>query len=652
MAANHRAKKRRGNAAVKVLLSLLIMVLLLGAGVLFASRNYLLLDGRLYKRSDPELDLRGSEISTEKYEALRANLPETTIYWDVPLSGGSFDQASESIALTSFTRDDLDKLSYFTNLKTVDATQAELTKEEYDLLCRALPDCQVRWSVPLSGGRFACDAEEIAVSTLTEGDMAMLDCFTALKKVDARASTDYDRIMALRDARPDLELLWQVPFSGTNYSQDATGLYVDDPSVTVADLAAALQRLPAVSSVDAPVNTWTKEEKQQLAADWPQVEFKWPVSIAGNNYMGNETELDFSGRKLSSAEIEELRANGAFLPELRQVNLTNTGVTLEDVIALKKAMPDTDFIFDFELYGVKINSMDTFVDFTKTKMDSTEEVESIIPLMPNLEKIDMSWCGPDPEKDFFDNETMDAMNKRYDNVRIVWSLRISYYAIRTDAKGFRASSRYYGYFTEENIHWFKYCPDLVSIDFGHRNLNDDYLSFLYDVPQLKHLILLHWRCTDLTPIGSLKNLVWLELNKLPPTSLAPLVNCTSLHDLNICFTPFTSQKETFETLMAMPQLERLWYSPGQLSKEQEQKLQEKYPDLVMHYVTDPTLDKDDPWRFDEDYYEMRDNLNLFYMSCGGRINYKIIDGVRYDLDPAFIAQQGDAIHDRERSYQW
>ena len=35
-----------------------------------------------------------------------------------------------------------------------------------------------------------------------------------------------------------------------------------------------------------------------------------------------------------------------------------------------------------------------------------------------------------------------------------------------------------------------------------------------------------------------------------------------------------------------------------------------------------------------------------------RINFKIIDGVRYDLDPEFIAQQGDTTHDRERSYQW
>lgn len=650
MASTSRAARRRKKAAKRALLVLVILVLVLGAGVFAASRYYLLLDGRLYKRDVAELDLRGRSVSVEEYENLRANLPQTAVSWDVPLSGGAADAASQNISIRSFSREDLDKLEYFTNLRSVDATAAKLTTEDYELLRSALPGCEIRWSVPLSGGSFPCDAEEIVVNALSAEDLELFRYFTRLKTVDARGSRDYDEILALRSAEPELEVLWQVIFSGSAYPQDTQALLVDDPSVSVQDVSSALALLPDLKNLDAPVNTWTDEEKMQLAAAWPDVEFKWPVTIAGVKFDGTETEIDFSGRQFTAENLEELGSKGAFFENLQLVNLTDCGVSLEDVKALKKALPDTDFVFDFELYGKAINSMDTFIDFTKTKMDSTEEVESIIPLMPKLEKIDMSWCGPEPEKEHFDNETMDAMNKRYDNVRVVWTLRISYYAIRTDALGFRASSRYYGYLTDENIKEFKYCEDMLAMDVGHRNLKD--LSFVYGMPQLKYLILLHWRATDLTPLGSLKNLVWLELNKLPTTSLAPLVGCTSLHDLNMTFTPFTSQKETFETLMAMPQLERLWYSPAQLTKEQEKKLQETYPDLMMHYVVDPTLDKDDPWRFDQDYYDMRDCLNIFYMSCSSRINFKIIDGVRYDLDPEFIAQQGDTTHDRERSYQW
>ena len=45
MATENKAAKRRKNTGVKVLLCLVILALLLGAGALIASRNYLLLDG-------------------------------------------------------------------------------------------------------------------------------------------------------------------------------------------------------------------------------------------------------------------------------------------------------------------------------------------------------------------------------------------------------------------------------------------------------------------------------------------------------------------------------------------------------------------------------------------------------------------------------
>lgn len=661
MATGKRAGRQSGSILVKILLGLLAVVLLLGVGVIFAARNYILLDGHLYKRNAPELDLRGKTVSVEEYETLKANLPETAIYWDVPLSGGTFDQDSEKITLTSFTGEDLDMLGYFTDLREVDATQAPLTADDYAALSEALPGCSVRWSVPLSSGRFAFDAEEIAVSSLTKNDIDQLDYFTALKKVDARGSTDYDQIMALREARPDLELLWQVPISGSSYAQDATGLYISDPSVTVADVRTALERLPAVQSVDAPVNNWSKEEKLQLAADWPQVEFKWPVYIMGDKYDGSETEIDLTGRKLSADDLAELAANGSYLPKLSLVNLTDTGVTLENVRALKEALPNTDFVFDFELYDVKINSMDTFVDFTMTKMDSVDEVESIIPLMPKLEKIDMSWCGPSPEAkhlgegEYLDNETMDAFNKRHENVRIVWTMRIVYWAIRTDTKYFRASSRYYSYFTKDTIHWFKYCPDLICMDIGHRNLVN--IDFLYDVPQLEFLILLRWKTKDLTPIGSLKHLKWLELNgMLYAESLAPLKGCTSLRSLNVtCMNAIDisakAKEEAYQTFLEMPSLKRLWIC-NELTLEQENKLKEARPDMLIVRVPDWSMSTQDPWRFDDDYYEMRDIMNLFYMDQGGRVNFKVVNGERVPLDPEFMANWDTNADDRSRTLQW
>ena len=46
---------------------------------------------------------------------------------------------------------------------------------------------------------------------------------------------------------------------------------------------------------------------------------------------------------------------------------------------------------------------------------------------------------------------------------------------------------------------------------------------------------------------------------------------------------------------------------------------------------------------------MRDALGyMFYMNGTGGINYKIIDGVRYELDPEFLAKQDHGKLDRTR----
>ena len=630
-------RRKRGGAGRTILIALLVLVLLAAAGLFAATRFFLIKGGHFYSRSAAEIDLRGQKITVEEYEELRRELPDTAILWDVPLSGGAFDQNAEKITLSAFDRSDLDLLDYFTSLRYVDAVGADMTAEDYERLCAALPEGEVRWSVPLSGGRFPCDAEEIAPTALTKADTDLFGYFTSLQRVDARACTDYEAVFALREAYPDLEVLWQVAFSGKTYPQDTQELYVDDPSVTAEELRAALECLPAVKTVDAPVNNWSEAEKKQLKSDLPDVAFLWPVTIAGTVYTGQETQIDLSGRTLTAAEIEELKENGPYLAEVKTVDLTGTGVTLEDVLVMKESMPETDFIFDFELFGVPINSMDTFIDFTGKTMESTDQVESILPLMPNLEKVDMSDCGIKDEK-------MDALNKSYENVRFVWTLHISVYDIRTDAVSFIGSTKYYGNFTTKTIEKLSYCEDMICLDMGHRTtdyMGHKELDFLYGMPNLKYLILADSQSKDLTPIGSLKNLVFLEIILSYSQDLTPLTGCTALEDLNVCFNYDTNPDSNFAAFSQMTWLKRLYFSNTMVKQTDQEKLRELLPNTDIHVIYNTAQATGDHWRYSKNYYDMRDMLGyLWYMDdYGGRQWSKWIDGVEYPLDKDFLAQQ-------------
>lgn len=175
------------------------------------------------------------------------------------------------------------------------------------------------------------------------------------------------------------------------------------------------------------------------------------MAIFGDTYPSDTAELSFAGRTFSEADVAELSEKLASLPKLTRVDLTGTGVTVEQMTPVCEKYPAVDFVFTFELYGVPISTEDTLLDFTGIEMESTEPVESILPVMHKLEKVDMSDCG-------FSDEEMDALNKKYENVRFVWTLHITHYNIRTDTTYFRASSRYYGYFTNETIKKLAYCP--------------------------------------------------------------------------------------------------------------------------------------------------------------------------------------------------
>ena len=108
-------------------------------------------------------------------------------------------------------------------------------------------------------------------------------------------------------------------------------------------------------------------------------------------------------------------------------------------------------------------------------------------------------------------------------------------------------------------------------------------------------------------------------------------------------------EDTFATLMEMDQIERVWFSYGVLTAEEQEKLQEAHPDIVYHGVYDWLQSNEDPWRYDQDYYDMRDALgHMFYMNGTGIIHCKIIDGVRYPLDPEFEATMDWGEHDRDR----
>ena len=153
---------------------------------------------------------------------------------------------------------------------------------------------------------------------------------------------------------------------------------------------------------------------------------------------------------------------------------------------------------------------------------------------------------------------MDALDLRHEDIRFVWTVYFSIYALRTDATFFCAADvPYLNYdapvLYDYQLYPVRYCRDMIALDLGHMWIED--LSFLYNMPKLQYLILVGGRFRDITPIGSLQELKYLEIFQTNPADISPLLNYKKLEQLNMCY----CFGFDLSPLKEMKQLKRLWF---------------------------------------------------------------------------------------------
>ena len=381
-----------------------------------------------------------------------------------------------------------------------------------------------------------------------------------------------------------------------------------EPDITA--LRRALESRPDTVRVDAPEAEIAPTEQLSLRRDYPGVEFLWPVELFGHRFSSEVTEISLAGRTdLTAGSLLRIREYAPLFPGLRTIDLTGCGLPDRELHALDAALPDTDVVWTFRVYGREVCSTDEEVDLSGLILrDKGAEIEAALPLFSRLKKVVMCNCG-------ISDEEMDALNRRHEDVRFVWMVNILTAAIRTDAdfyipyrsSGVKQTGINAGYRA------LKYCPDLIALDVGHSSSRD--FSYLDGMPHMKYFIMVECYPTDMTPIGNLKELEWLEMFQCVTKDISPLVNCTALRDLNVCYV-VCPRDNLYETLRQMTWLRRLWCPGTTMTRDQVAALREALPNTEIWCKTGDES-TGSTWRFDEDYYDMRDAFHMYYMDITG-----------------------------------
>ena len=410
------------------------------------------------------------------------------------------------------------------------------------------------------------------------------------------------------------EVFGPTPTPGVYWAQvrDRT-VYVHDRAVTLAvpfdadALLEELRALPELKTVTFTGGAVDASVQDRLRAARPDLTFRCDTELLGRIVPWDAGELSLAGEALTEADLDTLRENLFRLPNLRRLDLTDCGLAPEALCELGEAAEGIEVVFSVPVYGRVFSSVDAEIDLSDVPVrDGAAALEAVLPCFSRLEKVVMCNCG-------VSNEDMDALNKKYEDVRFVWSVRFSIWTLRTDATNFCCNRTYnraplYSYHCEQ----LRYCTDLIALDLGHKEVTD--LDFLYDLPHLQYLILAEDPVRDLTPVGSLKELRWLEIFWTRAEDLSPLVNCTALRDLNISYV-YARGANAFDTLSRMPWLERLWCCGSNMTYLQREKLRAQLPDCEI-FSERAGESTGGSWRYHPHYYEMRDAFEMYYMNGG------------------------------------
>ena len=504
------------------------------------------------------------------------------------LDGRPYSVQSETLDLSGMQNPELEKLTRFPQLKSVDLRDTHITLEEHSHLAAALPECSISWQVPFHGEYLELDTQSVSITTVLPEDAEALAQLPALETVDCTGCEDLEMLARLRKGLPECEVLYTLCLDGQTLDQDTKELRLEH--VDLPALRRALPCLPGVERLTAVDWTPEPESVDSLRKEFPGIGlfFEWDDRLLSLDE--ETTALDLNGWPLTAAAAEGLL--GCF-PKLEQAKMLDTGLTDEELFALCDAFPNCEFLWEASFGPVRALTDVEEIDISDYPVEDPAWVESLLPYFPRLQKVVMCRCG-------LDNETMNALNRRHEDVNFVWEVSVGVVKVRTDTDYFApvVTGRHVYEGEMDNL---KYCPDIIAVDVGHMGLKTcDWARYM---PKLQYLIIADSGISDISALAECKELIFLEMFLTPVKDYSPLLSCKKLEDLNMCYTYGDP-----EPISKMTWLKRLWWT----------KIPYTYRDMAQYLPdTQVVLDSGSStgygWRDGAHYKEQRDILGMSYL---------------------------------------
>ena len=487
--------------------------------------------------------------------------------------------------------------------ESLDLREQDISIEHYNAVHTQLPNCQILWNVPFQGSKYSNDTEALTVSTLTQEDVELLlTYFPKLNKLDATKCSDYGMLELYKAQKPDCEVLYTVSLGKKSFAPDTAELVLENGDYDYDTMLENLIFLPEVSAIQLKMPQLTAEQIDGLKAAYEKITVTCTVELMGREYGTETTALDLSA--ITPEEVQTVAEKLVWLPNLTEIELMNA----EGVSQLTKQ--DVKLLMAAAPQATVHYVFDFYGD-TLTTADEQVHVK--------LKKIGDE--GADEIRAALDllpnckrfvleycqvsNEMMAKIRDEYrDRTKVVWRVQFGRGSALTDAQVIRAVYD----LVDDNCEDLIYCEDVRFMDIGHNEFLDG-VPFVAGMPKLEGIIVSGAPIKSLEPFANCKNLKFLEIAFCEYIDdLSPLAGCEKLEMLNISNT-HALDLSPLDELPLTHFCARLNPSgKSRIPTEEQERFIEKHPDCWTSFSGAQPYGVG--WRYDEDeltplpYYAM------------------------------------------------
>ena len=171
----------------------------------------------------------------------------------------------------------------------------------------------------------------------------------------------------------------------------------DEPEVQEVTVTAAPEEDPVsdVSGDDTP----TEVQEPEIPEEPEEPELPATITILGTETDIHEQSLDLAA--ITPEDVPAVAEAIAQMPELGWINLMNeegiSELSVTDVKTLKESAPEVNFIYDFDLFGKRVSTMDTEITYAWVPIgnEGEEEIRNALSIFNDCQYFLLDDCGID-----------------------------------------------------------------------------------------------------------------------------------------------------------------------------------------------------------------------------------------------------------------